>query len=313
MDTDSTIWSITSYYNPSRYRRRLENFRHFRQALRSPLLAVELGYGGAFELSNGDADILVQLPGSSVLWQKERLLNVALFHLPAHASYVAWFDCDVVLSNPLWPELAIDALQEHCFIQLFENLIDLDPTSSHHGGPFEYTGDSMVAFIKNGGPLTDLSLPRTRRYRASARGFAWAGRRAPLEKHGFYDATILGGGDLAFVHAAYGLFDDAIDVLHLTPRQATHYLDWARPFFTDVRGNVGHLKGDVFHYWHGSLSNRRYNERSKTLSQLDFDPFIDMQIDENGCFRWACDKPKLHNYVRHYFDSRDEDNDTLSR
>jgi hypothetical protein len=289
METDSTIWSITSYYNPSRYRRRLENFRHFRQALCGPLLAVELGYGDAFELSRADADILVQIRGSSVLWQKERLLNVALRHLPAHVSYVAWLDCDVVLSNQLWRSLAVEALQKHCIVQLFENLIDLDPSSSHHGGPFEYTGDSMVAFVENGGrPLRDLSLPRTRKYRASARGLAWAARRCLLEKHGFYDAAIIGGGDLAFVHAAYGWFDDAIKVHHLTSRQATHYLDWARPLFSDVRGNLGYLKGDLFHYWHGTLPNRRYGERSRILSQLDFDPYVDLEVEESGCFRWSC-------------------------
>ncbi|HVA17272.1 MAG TPA: hypothetical protein VMV59_06120 [Candidatus Dormibacteraeota bacterium] len=304
---DAKIWSITSYYNPGRYQRRLANFHHFRKALRGPLVAVELALGHAFELSKGDADILVQIPGTSVLWQKERLLNVALRHLPQHVRYVAWLDCDVVLSDPTWPALAIEALQTHPFVQLFENLIDLDPKSSHQDGPFEYTGDSMVAFVKNGGPLRDLSLPRTRRYRPSARGGAWAGRRALLEKHGFYDALILGGGDLAFVHAAYGRTDEAIEILCLNPRRSGHYLDWAKPFFSDVQGNLAHIKGDLFHYWHGALPNRRYAERNERLRQLDFDPYTDIELDEHGSFRWSCEKPALKQYVRHYFDSRDED------
>jgi hypothetical protein len=307
MPSNSAIWSITSYYNPGRYRRRLENFHHFRTALRGPLLTVELGCGDAFELTTGDVDILIQIPGDAMLWQKERLLNVALRHLPQQVVYVAWFDCDMVLPDPSWPELAIEALQRHCLVQLFENLIDLDPTSSHQDGPFEYTGEGMVAFVKNGGPLRDLSLPRTRQYRPSARGGAWAGSRLLLERHGFYDAMILGGGDLAFVHAAYGRFDEVADLLHLNQKQMSHYMNWARPFFNEVRGNMGHLKGDILHYWHGTIADRRYGERHKKLLQFDFDPYVDIAIDENGCFRWSTDKPELHRCVREYFDSRNED------
>jgi hypothetical protein len=307
MNDASPIFAITSYYNPGHFRRRLENFRQFRKALLGPLLVVESGCGHAFELSREDADILVQIPSNAVLWQKERLLNVALRHLPRHVVYVAWIDCDMVLSNPLWPELAIEALQQHCLVQLFENLIDLDPTSSHQDGPFEYTGDGMVAFVKNGGPLRDLSLHRTRQYRPSARGGAWAGRRFLLERHGFYDALILGGGDLAFAYAAYGLFDGVVDQLHLNQRQMSHYMSWARPFYDEVRSNLGYLKGDILHYWHGTIADRRYGERAKNLLQFAFDPHVDIAIDENGLFRWSSDKPQLHRYVREYFVSRNED------
>jgi hypothetical protein len=304
---DSPIWSITSYYNPCCYRRRFKNFRHFRNALRGPLLVVELGNGATFELSKTDADILVQLPGECVLFQKERLLNVALTRLPAHVRYVAWLDCDVVLSNSSWLELAVEALQRHCLIQLFENLIDLDPGSTHCGDEFEYTGESMAAFIQNGGPLRDRRLPSGRRYRASARGGAWAGRRSLLERHRFYDAMVLGGGDLAFAHAAFGRFAEVADILHLTRKNAMHYLDWAQPFFEAVPGNIGYLKGDLFHYWHGDWADRRYDDRNKALEQFDFDPYADIAIDEHGSFRWSSDKPALHAYVREHFKLRNED------
>jgi hypothetical protein len=309
MNKRSPIWSITSYYNPTRYRRRLENFRRFKSALGVPLLVVELGYGNAFELSEGDAEVLVQIPGTSVLWQKERLLNVALSRLPDYVEYVAWLDCDVVLSNPSWPELAIDAMQRRCLVQLFEKLIDLDPTSSHLDGPFEYTGDGIVAFVDNRGPLRDLSLPGGRKYRPSARGGAWAGRRSLLERHRFYDAMIIGGGDFAFAHAAYGRFEEVTQVLRLNEMQRTHYLDWATPFFSEVRGDFGYLKVDLFHYWHGSFPDRRYGERHETLKRLNFDPYADIQVDKNGAFRWSSEKPALHQFLKWYFASRDEDSE----
>jgi hypothetical protein len=61
-----TMWAITSYYNPLRYKRRFENYRTFRRNLTLPLLAVELSFDGEFELTKGDADILVQISGGAL-------------------------------------------------------------------------------------------------------------------------------------------------------------------------------------------------------------------------------------------------------
>src|SRR6185436_16414039 len=99
---DSDIWGITVYFNPVGYRRRRDNYRVFRQRLRIPLLAIELAYGSEFDLDEGDADILVQLRGRDVLWQKERLMNLALQALPAACRRVVCVDCDVVFEAGDW-------------------------------------------------------------------------------------------------------------------------------------------------------------------------------------------------------------------
>ena len=53
------MWSITSYYNPAHYKRRLPNYQRFRENLATPLATVELSYDGTFELEKNDADILI--------------------------------------------------------------------------------------------------------------------------------------------------------------------------------------------------------------------------------------------------------------
>ena len=83
------VWAIASFYNPVGYRRRLENYRVFRARLTVPLVTVELALGRDFALGAGDADILVQLRGGDVMWQKERLLNVALGAVPADCRKIA--------------------------------------------------------------------------------------------------------------------------------------------------------------------------------------------------------------------------------
>ena len=84
-----SLWAITCYFNSVGYRRRLENYHTFRQHLKVPLVTVELSFDNKFQLASGDADILVQVRSTAVLWQKERLLNLALKSLPSECEKVA--------------------------------------------------------------------------------------------------------------------------------------------------------------------------------------------------------------------------------
>ena len=106
------MWAITSYFNPVGYKRRLSNYRIFRANLGVPLVTVELSFDGEFELKEKDADILIQLSGGAVLWQKERLLNFAIKAVPSDVKRIAWLDCDVILKRADWVEEAKRQLNE---------------------------------------------------------------------------------------------------------------------------------------------------------------------------------------------------------
>ena len=92
------VWAITCYFNPVGYRSRLGNYRVFRRHFGAllPLVTVELACDAAFQLDREDAEIMIQLRGGDELWQKERLLNIALAALPRACRTVAWLDCNVV-------------------------------------------------------------------------------------------------------------------------------------------------------------------------------------------------------------------------
>ena len=96
------MWAITSYYNPVGYKRRFTNYGVFRESLRIPLVTVELSFDGRFALTNKDADILIQVSGGAVVWQKERLLNVAIKSVPSDVSSIAWLDCDTFFERLDW-------------------------------------------------------------------------------------------------------------------------------------------------------------------------------------------------------------------
>ena len=114
------LWAITCYFNPIDYKRRLENYHTFRRNLAVPLVTVELSFDGNFQLQHGDADILVQLHGRDVLWQKERLLNVALQSVPDTCDKIAWLDCDVVFESDDWAEHTSRALDHFGLVHLFQ-------------------------------------------------------------------------------------------------------------------------------------------------------------------------------------------------
>src|SRR5215208_1723669 len=117
------LWAITSYFNPMRYGRRLANYRTFREHLAVPLLTVELSYAAEeFDLREGEADILIQLSGRDVLWQKERLLNVGLEALPSECTKVVWLDCDVIFGADDWSREVSGLLDEFPLVQAFSRV-----------------------------------------------------------------------------------------------------------------------------------------------------------------------------------------------
>src|SRR5476649_2628133 len=120
------MWAITSYFNPARYKRRLPNYKRFRANLGAPLVTVELSFDGMFELTKEDADILIQINGGAVLWQKERLLNVALRAVPTDERFIAWLDCDIIFGETNWAYLTEQSLAAHNAVQLFSDVLNLD-------------------------------------------------------------------------------------------------------------------------------------------------------------------------------------------
>lgn len=227
------MWTITSYYNPIGYRRRLANYRLFRANLGVPLVTVELSFDGGFELAEDDSDILIQLSGGAVLWQKERLLNLAVKAVPAGVNNIAWLDCDVILQRADWIDEAKRQLDEFNVVQLFSDAIHLDredyeKKSTHENGHAVVPG---VASLPNARDLLAQRKLSSKKVRFNP-GLAWAANRTLIEDHGFYDAAIVGGGDSLMAFAMYGRPDVLVERFALGTTRQRHYLKWAIPFIS---------------------------------------------------------------------------------
>ncbi|MGH7789762.1 MAG: hypothetical protein ACRERC_23040 [Candidatus Binatia bacterium] len=300
------LWAITSYFNPMRSRRRRANYRTFRAHLTLPLVAVELAYSADFELAEGEADVLIQLRGGDVMWQKERLLNVALRAVPASCRKVVWIDCDMVFEAADWADRLDALLERNPLVQAFNQIhyqpADWTPGAAATSPLFTQPAvQALVTTIDTDPLASHIAIGPG----ASSKGGAWAARRELLEVHGLYDACIIGGGDLALAAAVHGRFDVATRTMN--DRQAEHYLQWARPWHDRLAGQASVLDGALSHLWHGEFGDRRYRQRHEGLRPFAFDPFEDLALDHNGAWRWNTDKPAMHAYVLAYFASRRED------
>jgi hypothetical protein len=306
---------VTSYFNPIKYQRRRANYRLFRERLGMPLVTVELAYGPDFELTKSDAEILIQLRGVDILWQKERLLNVALQHLPHACRKFALVDCDVIFELDDFGERLSGLLDRFMLVQMFSRVHymprDWVPGEFRTTKP-EFTRLSAAYNISSGvRPAICLNgaagYAGTAAKNSVAPGFAWAARRELFERHRVYDSCVVGGAVSALAAAAYGCFGHAMELHHMNDRQKRHFMAWAQPFHEMVGAATGFLDCNLFHLWHGDFCRRRYGERHEGLKPFHFNPADDIAIDACGCWRWNTDKPDLHEYVRNYLTSRRED------
>lgn len=203
------MWAITSYFNPVGYRRRLSNYRTFRANLAVPLVAVELSFDGRFELTDDDADILIQLSGVPYFGKKS-VCSILQFNPSPRMQRI--LRCDVIFERPDWMDEAEQKLSEASVVQLYSELVDLGPDGyranvQHHD--VRLTRHSIVSAINSSGlKQLDAAVESGKDIRQPFPfGMAWAARRKILEGHGLYDAMIIGGGDRAMVHAMYGQFE----------------------------------------------------------------------------------------------------------
>ena len=305
------LWAITCYFNPMNYRRRLANFRIFRENLQIPLVTVELAFGPEFELLPRDAEILIQLRDGAMLWQKERLLNIALQALPHDCHKVAWLDCDIIFDRPDWVEAAISLLDRSAVIQLFRQVHNLGPRwapGKDYASQVEFTRPSAALSLSLGVTAAAcIGHAIDNRIGTCAPGFAWAARREILDRHLFFDACVVGGGDRAMACATNHCFDELMQRHCMNEHERRRYISWAEPYYETVKTATSFLEADIFHLWHGDVGRRKGRARHEGLQRFQFDPYTDVAIKENGAWQWNTDKQEMHEYVRSYFASRKED------
>lgn len=321
------LWALTCYFNPMRWHARLRNYRCFRRHLGVPLVTVEWNPFAEFDLGPADADVLVQVRGGDLMWQKERLLGLAARQLPADADFVAWLDCDVLFVDPTWADRVARALARQPALQPFGQARYLDADETRAVAELEAPADvksfrdgesvvSSARLLERAGPdaVVDGDLRSNAEPSASRLtripGLAWAARRSTLEDVGFFDRAVIGSGDWFWMLGALGGAErwlTAARTLGYAYLAKSSYRDWARNAHARVRGRIGHVDGTILHLYHGRIANRRYKLRHKALSDSRLDVDADVVSTPDGVWRFADPRPDWRELMRSYFLGRQED------
>ena len=298
------LWILSAYFNPARYRSRRVNHDIFTARMVDSglhLLTVECALGGAaFELAPGP-DVL-QVRAESVLWHKERLLNLGLAALPPECSKVAWLDGDVLFDNLSWAVETSHLLDRHAVVQPFDRFLRL-LEGCRSARKTDKRG-FVATTASDPGALT-CGIPK----RHGETGLGWAAQRHVIGAAGLYDASVVGGGDHVMAHALCGgWLSPCIDNLFGVDTPHRRHADaWAARLPREVIGDVAYTSGTAYHLWHGDHTNRFYKTRHETLQDFGYDPGVDVRVGDGGCWEWASAKPELHRWVMEYFARRQED------
>jgi hypothetical protein len=309
------LWGVATFFNPTGSPILRENLALFSHGVRGQgikLLVAELAFGDkSFEVPDKLADVVLRWRSDTVLWHKERLLNLGIEHLPRECDKVVWLDADILFENLAWVEETRRLLETYVVLQPYDTACWL-PCGTHAASP--YLSQGLGGGQSMRGMAFTLTHCHNRRrvladyFEHGHSGFAWAMRRDVLDHHRLYDRRILGGGDIVIAHAIYGDRDfwrgRNVYCRHMTKKELASIADWSWRLDADVQGRVGYVPGRVLHLWHGELAQRHYVERLRILKENDFDPAQDVALDALGCWRWNSDKPNLHRRVRDYFAAR---------
>jgi hypothetical protein len=298
----SELTVITTFFNWCGFESKIANYLRFSREMDSlgiQVLTVECAnWNCPFSLPPGPN--VIHTRTNSALWQKERLLNIAINHLPHTCRFVAWIDCDLLFLNHNWASEASQLLEHYAVVQLFDDMIRLGPGETSATVEPTLTKSFMDGVLRSAEDNSPMRLGHP--------GFAWAARRDILETcNGLYDACIVGGADCAMAHAWFGTYA-CPSVAHIAHGEhRSHYQRWARKAHSTVAGSVSLVRGRVLHLWHGSYENRQYAERHEQLASYSFEPDKDIASNSYGCWEWNSEKPELHNWMLQYFVSRHED------
>lgn len=304
------LWLITCYFNPSKYQTKLINYKKFEHVISESklnLLTIECAFNNdAFELV--PTPNVLQIRTQNIMWQKERLLNIAINHLPPIARKVAWVDCDILFSNPNWAVETSSLLDIYPVVQPYQTVVRLPKDQMCYQGYGTIWNGFGYMLQKNPKILSTGNF-----HLHGHTGMIWAARVELLKTHGLYDACISGSGDHLMAHAMHGNFnclciERIVGPIKIKNKFFRHFLKWAYPFYLDVLGKVGFVSGEVLHLWHGEIENRKYTQRHQELRELGFDPFNDLQHSNNGTWVWGSHSNYLfQEWAENYFCQRQED------
>jgi len=287
---------IACYFNYGGYKLIKDNYFKFKEGVERTgyeLFTIEVAFDDKpFDLPAGPNTL--QLRSNTVLWYKENLINVMVSKLPDYITKVAWIDADLLYSDDTWAQRAETLLDEYKIVQMFEYCEDLDSSGN------------IIQIVKSVASLKQ-KIETCEDWRIFRPGWAWAARRDFFTQVGLFDKHIMGSNDSWFVvtvldiklhNRFYNLNSELMAAYDVWSNKVREYIS-----STD---EVGVLRANIQHLWHGDKKDRQYIKRQDNITNLN--PYTDLTYNEDGLLTWTdiADEEMIH-LVKQYFLIRNDD------
>lgn len=292
---------ISCFFNVTRSVRLKANLNNFYDnlgAYKKALYTIEATPPGT-RGTLGGLENYTLVHSKSVLWQKERLLNILVERLPDSVETVIWSDTDLFFKDPHWVDKVCERLQSTDVMQPF-NSVEQYPSL---GEPPIESFSKRICCNPECAELDFQGHGHT--------GYVWAIRRDILSQVGFFDECIIGGADHVMAHA----FTDTPDsdcvtrLLGTESRLRQNFNRWADKIRSFRQGPLkfSYLPQSIVHQRHGSLKGRNYLLRNKLLTDSKFDPESHLDKNRWGCWEWNPRAFEQRQILEQYFLKRNED------
>ncbi|WP_147127590.1 hypothetical protein [Shimia ponticola] len=298
--TSDRVALVSCFFNSTGSSRLVENLRAFVDGLgvyKPALHLVECLPPGQRSALDG-LDNLHVVHAESVLWQKERLLNLAVESLPDSVEAVVWCDTDIIFADPDWVPQTLEKLQDVDVLQPFRHVAQVPRLGD---APVE----SYASAVTENPDLAGLRF-----HQHGHTGYAWGIRRDVIQSVGFFDECVIGGADHVMAHAFTGTprCDCIPPLLGTESRLQRSYEAWADRLWAEHGPlKMGFLDLDIEHRRHGSDKGRKYLVRNKLLEMSGFDPSQHLVRNQWDCWEWSPSATAQRDLVKAYFSQRKED------
>ncbi len=298
-----SIGIVCCFFNPHQSIRMLENFKRFYSGLdryRKLLNVVECVFGDRDSQLHGHIRNTKVVHANSIMWQKERLLNIGIYDVIDSADAVIWIDTDLLFEKSNWVHLVDKTLEKTDVLQPFSSVVEMNAC-----GERVLRSHSFSKLVSE-----DQTLVHGKFHEHGHTGYCWAMRSSYLKCSGLFDACILGGADHVMAHAFSGSLDSHClsPLLGENTSLSSLYSKWANSLLGGKKAlQMGSVNQLVEHLAHGSQQGRMYLGRNRLLTQSGFCPLKDIEKNQDGCWEWKKHGLASKELANNYFLNRKED------